>query len=260
MSSQTSTGTPRVIHGGVYESDAQLAQYCEFHYGPEYLGVGNFPATCAHLCLRAMDGRPARRALDLGCAVGRASFELARGFDHVDGVDACARFIRLARSLQAGARVSHVVPGEGELGSRRTVHLRQLGLTQTRARVAFQHGDACALAPGLDAYDLILAANLIDRLRCPRRLLGQIHARLRQGGLLILTSPYTWLTAFTPKEEWLGGFLRQGRAVHGLQGLHEVLDAHFLSLGEPRQIPFVIRETARKYQHTLAEMSIWEKR
>ena len=38
------------------------------------------------------------------------------------------------------------------------------------------------------------------------------------------------------------------------------LDAHFRPVGEPRQVPFVIRETARKYQHTLAEMTVWEKR
>jgi len=29
-------------------------------------------------------------------------------------------------------------------------------------------------------------------------------------------------------------------------------------LGEPRDIPFVIRETRRKFQHTIAEMTIWE--
>ncbi len=28
---------------------------------------------------------------------------------------------------------------------------------------------------------------------------------------------------------------------------------------EPQDIPFVIRETARKFQHSVAEMSIWRK-
>jgi hypothetical protein len=77
---------------------------------------------------------------------------------------------------------------------------------------------------------------------------------------LVLTSPYTWLPEFTAREEWLGGILRHGQPVTTLQGLHEVLDAHFQRVGEPRQIPFVIRETARKFQHTLAEMTVWEKR
>jgi hypothetical protein len=29
-------------------------------------------------------------------------------------------------------------------------------------------------------------------------------------------------------------------------------------LGEPRDFPFVIRETRRKHQHTIAQMTVWE--
>ncbi|MBL3278667.1 methyltransferase domain-containing protein, partial [Klebsiella pneumoniae] len=76
-----------------YESDRQLSEYAEFHYGDEYFGVPNFPKALADIAIEAMGGRPARRALDLGCATGRASFELARHFDHVTGVDFSARFI-----------------------------------------------------------------------------------------------------------------------------------------------------------------------
>ena len=30
-------------------------------------------------------------------------------------------------------------------------------------------------------------------------------------------------------------------------------------LGEPVSVPFVIRETRRKFQHTLSEVSVWER-
>jgi len=33
-----------------------------------------------------------KRALDVGCAVGRATFELARSFDETVGIDLSARF------------------------------------------------------------------------------------------------------------------------------------------------------------------------
>jgi 2-polyprenyl-3-methyl-5-hydroxy-6-metoxy-1,4-benzoquinol methylase len=39
------------------------------------------------------------RALDLGCAVGRSSFELTRYFDRVVGLDYSARFIQVAHIL-----------------------------------------------------------------------------------------------------------------------------------------------------------------
>jgi len=29
---------------------------------------------------------------------------------------------------------------------------------------------------------------------------------------------------------------------------------------EPKDLPFVIRETARKYQHTIAQLSIWRRK
>lgn len=242
-----------------YESDALLAQYCEFHYGPPYLGVDNFPRQCARLCLAAMAEGPRARALDLGCATGRASFELARDFARVDGVDASRRFIHMARQLQEMGQYDYALPSEGDLREPRRIRLQDLGLADVAHKVLFRQEDACALAPEFSAYDLIFAGNLIDRMACPRSFLGRVHQQLRKGGLLILTSPYTWQTAFTPKQEWLGGFLHQGQAVTSLQGLHAVLTPRFRPLGSPRQIPFVIRETARKFQHSQAEMTIWEK-
>ena len=252
-------------HAGFYETDPLLAQYCEFHYGKEYLGVPNYPKACADLCLEAMADKPRGRALDIGCATGRASFELARAFEHVDGVDFTARFVRLALSLKETGQISYELPMEGEITEQRTIRLKDLGLadnglTGLATKVDFWQGDACNLKPLFTGYDLIFAGNLIDRLYSPRRFLEQVQERLNPGGLLVLTSPYTWLSEFTAKEEWLGGFQRHGQPVTTLQGLHEVLDAHFRLVGEPRQIPFVIRETARKYQHTLAEMTVWEKR
>jgi hypothetical protein len=70
-----------------YETDKLLSEYAEFHYGDNYFGVPNFSKALADLAIRAMGGKPARNALDLGCAAGRASFELARHFERVTGID-----------------------------------------------------------------------------------------------------------------------------------------------------------------------------
>jgi 5-histidylcysteine sulfoxide synthase/putative 4-mercaptohistidine N1-methyltranferase len=243
----------------LYETDRQLAQYCEFHYGPEYFGVPNFPKACAELCLAYMADRPRRRAMDIGCATGRASFELARGFEQVEGIDYTARFIRLALALKEQGEFAYAIPTEGELSEMRMIRLADLGLTEAATRVAFWQGDAANLKPQFTGYDLVFAGNLIDRMARPRAFLSTVHERLNPGGLLILTSPYTWLTEYTAKSEWLGGFERDGRPVTTLEGLHANLDLHFRLL-DRRDVPFVIRETARKFQHTLAEMIVWERR
>jgi len=247
------------IHDDQYESDALAAQYCDAHYGPEHFGVPNFAVTCAGIALAAMQGRTMGHALDMGCALGRSAFELARGgFEQVTGLDFSTRFFRLATRMRDEGYLRYAFPEEGEIVSFHEVGLQELGLEAVRERVHFSQADACNLPEKFSGYDLVLAANLIDRIYSPRRFLTTIHERMNPGGLLVITSPYTWLEEYTKKEEWLGGYREAGEPVWTLDGLKEALAPHFTLLGEPRDVPFVIRETRRKFQHTLAEMTVWE--
>ncbi|MCF6178486.1 MAG: putative 4-mercaptohistidine N1-methyltransferase, partial [Geopsychrobacter sp.] len=197
--------------------------------------------------------------LDLGCAVGRASFELARHFKSVTGIDFSARFIRIAHQLQQKGNIHYQLPEEGEIVSFHEQHLKNFALNETQHKIEFLQGDAHNLKPQFKEYDLVIAANLLDRLYDPALFLATIHKRINSGGLLIIASPYTWLEEFTKKENWIGGLRRSGEPVTTLQGLQEQLGPHFHMLGEPQDLPFVIRETARKFQHTVSQLSIWQK-
>ena len=105
-----------------------------------------------------------------------------------------------------------------------------------------------------------MATNLIDRLYEPRLFLDSVHERLNKGGVLILTSPYTWLEEYTQKQFWLGGYKDEnGDEVHTLEMLKTILGVHF-DLIDTHDIAFVIRETPRKFQHSIAQMSVWKKR
>jgi putative 4-mercaptohistidine N1-methyltranferase len=137
--------------------------------------------------------------------------------------------------------------------------LAELGLEGISSKVEFWQGDACNLKPNFTGYDLILAANLIDRLYSPSHFLNAIHERLNIGGILMITSPYTWLEEHTPREEWIGGFKRDGENVTTLDGLKELLGKHFELVKAPIKVPFVIRETQHKFQHTLSEVTFWER-
>ena len=250
---------PVVVREDVYETDALVAQYCEFHWGDEYFGVPSFPRRLAELCAAFNQGRPARRALDLGCATGRATFELARHFDHVTGIDFSARFIRVGHELQQKGYTRYAIPTEGELLSFQEARLDRFGLDDLAGRVEFWQGDAHNLKTQFTDYDLILAANLIDRLYDPARFLDDVHTRLVPGGLLVITSPYTWLEEFTPRDRWLGGVKVDGENVTTRDGLQQALAGRFRLVGQPEDVPLVIRETARKFQHTLAELTVWER-
>jgi putative 4-mercaptohistidine N1-methyltranferase len=253
------SSAPVVIHDNQYERDSLAAQYCHAHYGPEQFGVPNFQKSCAEICLGLMQGRRMGHALDLGCAVGRASFELARGgFGQVTGLDFSTRFFRLAARMQEEGQLRYALPEEGEIVSFHEVTLAEFGLEQARQRVQFYQADACNLPEKFSGYDLVLAANLIDRLYSPRRFLSAIHQRMNQGGLLVLTSSYSWSEEFAKQEEWLGGYREAGEPVWGFDGLKAVLSPRFRLLGEPQDLPFVFRETRRKFQHSIAELTIWE--
>jgi putative 4-mercaptohistidine N1-methyltranferase len=253
------TGSENTNHAASnpYETDLLVSQYCEFHYGEDYFGVGNFPARCARLCIEYLGERRKLRALEGGGAVGRATFELARVFPHVIGVDYSQRFIAVADKLRLIGSISYQLPVEGDLAVSAERNLCELDLDSARSKVQFLRADAMALPAELTGFELIFAGNLIDRLPRPGTFLSSIHERLNPGGLLVITSPYTWLPEFTPREEWLGGYTLHGKDVYTLEGLKEVLGRHFTLSGEPVDVPFVIRETARKYQHTIAQLSVW---
>lgn len=251
--------TPMTQTTAYYETDKQLSEYAEFHYGDEYFGVPNFPKALANIALAASAGRPRRKALDLGCATGRATFELAREFDEVTGIDFSARFIGLGVQLAEQGVTRYTLPDEGELVSYKTRNLNELGLDATRSKVSFSQGDACNLKAQFTGYDLILAANLIDRLYDPALFLRSVHERLQLGGILMLTSPYTWLAEHTPREAWVGGFKKDGESYTTLDGLQALLGQHFRLMQPAQDVPFVIRETRRKHQHTVAEVTLWER-
>lgn len=240
-----------------YENDKMLSEYAEFHYGDSYFGVENFPKKLVQLAITAMAGKPTIKALDIGCAVGRASFELAKYFEHVTGIDFSARLINLGVQLADQGVIRYSIADEGELRLYRERCLDDMGLATVSKKVEFLQGDACNLKPLLKGYDLVLAANLIDRLYDPALFLSSIHERINLGGVLLIASPYTWLEEHTKKENWVGGLKKDGENVTTLEGLKVVLGTHFDLMVEPQQVPFVIRETSRKFQHTLSDVTIW---
>ena len=243
----------------IYETDALVAQYCEFQYGESYFNVRNFACVCAEKAVAYSKQTPQQKALDIGCATGRASFELAKVFDEVTGIDFSARFIQVGAAMQSQGEIAYLRTEEGDIVMPCRHTLAEFGLEDTAERVTFWQGDACNLKAHFTGYDLILATNLIDRLYEPERFLSQAYARLNDDAILVLTSPYTWLEEYTQKAHWIGGYMDEmGATVYTLEGLKQLLEPSFELIGV-EDVPFVIRETARKFQHTVAQMTVWKK-
>ena len=220
-----------------------------------------FPQRCAHWLLEGADryGSGTARALDIGCAVGGASFELARGFGSVLGVDLSRAFIDAAEQLQKTGSRDYFRRDEGDLGE--TVAAR-IDPAIDRSRASFRQADACSLPAELADFDAVLLANLRCRLPSPRSRLGRLggpRGLVKVGGLVALFSPYSWLEQFTPREAWLGGYSRDGAAIKSADALKALLRDEGFVLRREEEVPLVIREHRRKYQFIVTHGMLWQR-
>lgn len=245
----------------IYEAADMVAIVTEFHFGKSYHGVENFPVRGITEAIKLLGNGCRGKALDVGCGTGRSSFELGKFFESVDAIDFSAGLIEVPTKLQETGKLRYMVQDEGELRSEREISLTDFdGYDAIKDLVSFSQGDACNLDAKYTGYDLVFAGNLIDRLYDPALFLKEMKSRINGGGLLVLTSPYTWLEEHTPRDAWLGGFKNStGENYTTLEGLQDNLAPEFEIVDEPLDIPFVIRETRRKFQYTTAQLTAWRK-
>ncbi len=243
-----------------YESPKLVAEYLLFHYGDADAVLGDLPGPreavgfATRLVCELLGEVPdGARALDVGCAVGGSSFELARKCASVHGIDFSEAFIDAAATLAQAGKLPFEKSVEGTIAAG-DVAVVPAGID--RSRVTFSVGDAGSLPADLGSFDVVLAANLICRLPEPHRFLDRLPDLVRPGGQLLLTTPFTWMEDYTPRENWLGATPEAGRSFDTLQSIL----APTFDLQHTLNIPFLIREHSRKFQYTVAFGSRWTRR
>ena len=230
-----------------------VADYLLFHYGAphEVLPWPGGPTEALDFAARTPRHLPQEqvaRALDLGCAVGRSAFEMTRWADEVIGIDFSEGFIRQAQILASGQPTRYSIREEAHL----TKELEATVPANSRPDCAhFEVGDAMNLRADLGAFDHVHAANLICRLPKPQLLLDRLPSLVVPGGTLVLTTPATWLDDFTPPENWPD--------LPTVEWLKSHLSADFDLVSQVDE-PFLIRETRRKFQWTVASLTTWQRK
>ncbi|XZE32880.1 hypothetical protein SH501x_003646 [Pirellulaceae bacterium SH501] len=145
--------------------------------------------------------------LDIGCACGRTTFELAHTKEHgVLGVDLNWSMLRMASEIL-------------RTGTSR-FPLRHMGVVYQNTAIT---------APGLPvnpvdfwAVDILeppfataqfaecFGFNVLDAVRSPVHLLELTQLLLHAGGIARLSCPYDWSIAATPAIGWIGGHSQRG--------------------------------------------------
>jgi putative 4-mercaptohistidine N1-methyltranferase len=241
----------------IYEDPGVLAEYLLFHYGapdeilpPEVAWPSGMREALdfAVRTPRHFSEGSAGLGLDLGCAVGRSTYEMSRSCGHVTGIDFSRAFVDAANALREGEAVPYRRRDEGHVATDLEARLPN---GADPSKVAFLQGDAMALPGDLGSFDRVHAANLICRLIDPTLLLGRLPDLVNPGGELVLATPCTWLEGFTPLENWPPG------------DTFTWLEGHLGGAFDPvkrAEEPFLIRETARKFQWTRSMLTVWRRR
>ena len=236
--------------------------------------------------------RPVRPgiALDVGCAVGGASFELTKHFRDVVGVDFSKAFITTAIVMKQRGGLTYKATIEGDIQVTRNTH--ELNPRIDRTRVEFKIADACALPKSMlggggpvgksssselletisventalfhqyGRYDAVLAANLLCRLPDPILFINDCARLVRPNGVLVLVSPYSWLEQWTPKAKWMGGVMDGKNKVKSFDVVKEVLESEQggFDLVDETDLPFLIKEHDRKFQWGVSHATVWRRR
>ncbi len=246
-----------------YESDRFLAEYLLFHFGKDHevLPWESGPRDALGFVRRTARAAQAAspkggRALDVGCAVGGATFALADHFDEVTGIDFSSSFIQAANQLLTGKGIDYPRIEEGSVTT--TLRVDPPAIRNPKG-IHFQQGDATNLSRNLGPFDCVHAANLICRLPEPMRFLDQAPSLIKPGGSLVLATPCTWLEEYTPRNKWLGGYSENGKPVATLDRLKAILEPNF-DLETRCDEPFLIREHARKYQWSVSLLTTWRRK
>ncbi len=231
----------------IYETEQLVSDYLFFHYAKdeEFMPWEFGPKEALHFPQRtagyASDKKWAK-CLDLGCAVGRSSFDLTKYASKVLGVDYSHAFVDAASDLSKG----HSLNVKRNSGTYNISAPTESDISP--GNVTFQQGDAMQM-DSLGKFDLIHAANLVCRLPQPKQFLENIHNSLNQGGRLILATPFSWLEDYTDKTLW--------PEIDSWQWLQDILSEKF-NLVEQKDEPFMIREHSRKYQWCVSKVSVWD--
>ncbi|WP_323588819.1 5-histidylcysteine sulfoxide synthase [Aliarcobacter butzleri] len=175
------------LNNNFYESDESISSYCDLYYGED-----NLYTNYVDLLRPYLKDLKNSKALDLGCCVGRTSFELAKIYDEVLGIDFSANYINIGVKLKLYDFVNYKIKKEDKTFEERAISLKDFDLEKVKDKVSFMQGDACNLKEIYKDFDLIFYSSLIDKLYYPKKFLEDVSRRINKNGFFVFLSSHNW--------------------------------------------------------------------
>jgi SAM-dependent methyltransferase/uncharacterized protein YbaR (Trm112 family) len=219
--------------GSALDSTRQhLSSYAYDHYRDFVPDEAGEPSVLRVLNRALALGEPAPtgRVLDLGCSVGRTTFELAAGTEQlVLGVDFGFAMLRCASGVLRSGRARFPLRRVGVVYDRVDVAVELPGAN----RVDFWAADTQDLPFAAGVASLATSLNLVDCVGSPPAAIAQTRAALCEGGKAVFATPFDWSSAATPYEAWMGGHSQRAPGAGAAEPvLHRLFEA---TEGEPER-------------------------
>lgn len=250
-----------------------LSTYTFDHYGDldstECQNAPILPGSVLNLLKQGLAGLEKKvegPAIDLGCAVGRTSFELARTADDlIVGVDLNFAMLRTAASILHEGRVVYPKRRVGIVFDKREFP----AVLEGSSKVDFWACDATLLPFADESFSLAASLNLLDCVQSPYDHLRELGRILTHQGGALLSAPYDWNVNATPTEAWIGGHSQRsesrGASGNTLRSLlagggHPYAIQELELVSESEAVPWSLRLHDRSFMNYLVHLLVLRKR
>jgi len=258
--------------GSSFDSQRQhLSTYTFDHYGdmdperkPE---VSVSPGSIVKLLeqgILSMNRTVQGPIIDMGCAVGRTSFELAQRLDEpILGIDLNFGMLKIATGILETGYVSYPRRRGGITFERRDFP----AVFEKTENCDFWVCDATALPFSGETFSMVVSLNVLDCAWSPYDHVKEISRILMPDGSAVVSTPYDWTANATPVEAWLGGHSQRSehkgsspavlRSLFSGGGhLHAVEELELIS---EEDIPWTLRLHDRSVMEYLVHLMILRK-
>lgn len=202
-------------------------------------------------------------ALDIGCAVGRLSFELSKTHGRVIGIDNSPVFIRKAREILKRKRVDFEMILEGHISERRHCDASK---DWDFSGVDFIVADALALPFKEKDFSTVAAVNVLEKVPEPLQHLKEIDRVLcKENAMFLFSDPFSWDEAFSSPELWLGGNGNNRYSPRGIDTIRRMFSGEFgifnpsLDIRESGNVSWKIRKTENLWEHITSQYLVGQR-
>jgi SAM-dependent methyltransferase len=192
-------------------------------------------------------------ALDIGCAVGRLSFELSKTHSAVIGIDTSISFIEKARELMRKKTLEFDLIIEGFITEKRAC---AFDADFNYDQVDFIVADALALPFANRFFSTVTSINILEKVSSPIGHLADINRVLKEKkSMFVFSDPFSWDESVLHPDYWLSGGTNGNGNCRGIDSISSYFsgkDEIFnppLEILEKGNVPWKIRKTANLWEH-----------